>query len=136
MMDKLSDKARDLWVEQTKNMQSPDLQRIADMVSQPSFNPFYNAPLLIMVFADPRGFMPQIDCALATENMMLAAWSLAIGSCFIGLFRPLERVASVMEELGVPERHRLVAALIFGFPAGKDLDTPSRNEDVILKWID
>jgi nitroreductase len=136
MIKKLSDKAKELWVEQSKNMQSPDLQRLADMVSRPNFNLFYNAPLLIMVFADTSGFAPQIDCSLAAENMMLAAWSLGLGSCYIGLAQPLERVASMMKELGVSERHRLVASLIFGFPAGGELKAPERNRDVILRWID
>jgi nitroreductase len=136
IMDKLSDKAKELWVDQSKNMQSPDFQRLVDMVSSPKFNLFYNAPLLIMIFADPRGFMPQVDCSLAAENMMLAAWSLGVGSCFIGLAQPLERVEGIMKELGVPERHRLIAALIFGFPAKGDLEAPVRNRDVILRWID
>lgn len=136
MMDKLSDKAKELWIDQSKNMQSPDLQRLVDMVSSPNFNLFYNAPLLIMIFADPRGFMPQVDCALAAENMMLAAWSLGIGSCWIGLAQPLERVEGIMKELGVPERHRLIAALIFGFSAERDIEAPSRNKGVILKLID
>lgn len=136
MIKRLSDKAKELWVEQSKNMQSPDLQRLADMVSVPSFNLFYNAPLLIMIFADPRGFMPQVDCAMAAQNMMLAARSLGLGSCWIGLAQPLERVSSIMRELGVPEKHRLVGSLIFGFPAGEVQEAPERNRDVILRWID
>ncbi len=133
---KLSDKAKELWVEQSKNMQSFELQRLADMVSRPNYNLFYNAPLLIMIFADTSGFMPQVDCSLAAQNMMLAAWSLGLGSCYIGLAQPLEKVASVMKDLGVPEKYRLVASLIFGFPAGGELKAPERNRDVILRWID
>ncbi|HSD59176.1 MAG TPA: nitroreductase family protein [Methanotrichaceae archaeon] len=136
MIKKLSDKAKELWVEQSKNMQSLDLQRLADMVSRPNFNLFYNAPLLIMIFADTSGFTPQVDCSLAAENMMLAAWSLGLGSCYIGLAQPLERVTSMMKELGVSEKQRLVASLIFGFPVGGVLKAPERNRDVILKWID
>lgn len=136
MIKRLSDKAKELWIEQSKNMQSPDLQRLADLVSVPTYNLFYNAPLLIMIFADPRGFMPQVDCAMAAENMMLAARSLGLGSCWIGLAQPLERVSSIMKELGVPEKHRLVGSLIFGFPAGEVQEAPIRSRDVILRWID
>ncbi len=136
MIKRLSDKAKELWVLQSKNMQSPDLQRLADMVSRPNYNLFYNAPLLIMIFADTSGFMPQVDCSLAAQNMMLAAWSLGLGSCYIGLAQPLERVSSIMKELGVPEKHRLVGSLILGFPAHDVQEAPERNRDVILKWID
>ncbi len=136
MIKRLSDKAKELWVEQSKNMQSLELQRLADMVSRPNYNLFYNAPLLIMIFADTSGFMPQVDCSLAAQNMMLVAKSLGLGSCYIGLAQPLERVASMMKELGVSEKYRLVASLIFGFPAGGELKAPERNRDVILRWID
>ena len=44
---------------------------------------FYNAPLLVLICAKPGRFTA-VDCACAAENMMLAARSLGIGSCWIG----------------------------------------------------
>ena len=47
-------------------------------------NAFYGAPSVITLFA-PKGFLFAVDdCAVAAENMMLAAASLEIGSCYIG----------------------------------------------------
>ncbi|HIQ96903.1 MAG TPA: nitroreductase family protein [Candidatus Limivivens merdigallinarum] len=47
-------------------------------------NAFYGAPSVITLFA-PKGFLFAVDdCAVAAENMMLAAASLGIGSCYIG----------------------------------------------------
>lgn len=47
-------------------------------------NAFYGAPSVITLFA-PKGFLFAVDdCAVAAENMMLAADSLGIGSCYIG----------------------------------------------------
>lgn len=47
-------------------------------------NAFYDAPTVITVFA-PKGFLFSVDdCAVAAENMMLAATSLGVGSCYIG----------------------------------------------------
>ena len=45
---------------------------------------FYGAPTVITLFG-PRGFLftPE-DCAVAAENMMLAADALGVGSCYIG----------------------------------------------------
>ena len=47
-------------------------------------NAFYGAPSVITLFA-PKGFLFAVDdCAVAAENMMLAADFLGIGSCYIG----------------------------------------------------
>lgn len=47
-------------------------------------NAFYGAPTVITLFA-PKNFLFSVDdCAVAAENMMLAADALGIGSCYIG----------------------------------------------------
>ena len=135
LMKKLSNKAKELWMEQDVSASNPDIIRLANMIARPDFNIFYNAPLLIMIFANPDALSPQIDCALAAENMMLAARSLGIGSCWIGLAAVLGQVHEIMNELGVPADCRLVGCLIFGYPARLDLRAPEREENVILKWI-
>jgi len=106
------------------------------MVSRPDYNLFFNAPLLIMIFAHPDSFSPQYDCSLAAQNMMLAATSLDLGSCWIGLAAPVEQVRTLMDKLGVPDGYRLIAPLIFGHPSRDPLKGPARNMDVILKWME
>ena len=44
---------------------------------------FYGAPTVITLF-DTRGRYADCDCAVAAENLMLAAHSLGIGSCMVG----------------------------------------------------
>ena len=47
-------------------------------------NAFYDATTVITLFA-PKNFLFSVDdCAVAAENMMLAADALGIGSCYIG----------------------------------------------------
>jgi hypothetical protein len=41
-----------------------------------------------------------------------------------------------LKEVGVPEGHKLIAPLIFGYPAKENQRAPVRNADVVLKWID
>jgi nitroreductase len=86
------------------------------------------------VFACPYA-VEDYDCALAAENMMLAAHSLGIGSCWVGLAQHLGEDKEFLKEAGVPEEHKLVAPLIFGYPAQNNLKAPPRKTDVILKWI-
>jgi nitroreductase len=67
--------------------------------------------------------------------MMLAARSIDIGSCWIGLSALLGSDKEFLKEIGVPEDYRLMSQLIFGYPAKKNLQAPERNKGVILKWI-
>jgi len=68
--------------------------------------------------------------------MMLAAHSLGIGSCWIGLIMGLGEDKEFLKEAGVPEGHRLVASLIFGYPAKGERKATARNADVILNWME
>lgn len=90
--------------------------------------------MLILVFASPE-VVEEYDCALAAENMMLAAHSLGIGSCWIGLAKHLGSDREFLKEAGIPEGHKLIAPLIFGYPTKGDFKAPPRNADVILKWV-
>jgi nitroreductase len=70
-----------------------------------------------------EGFL--IDLAIAIENMVLTAWDLGIGSCWIGAYNE----GKVKELLDVPRNLRVMSLLTLGYPdekAGpkcrKDLD--------------
>ena len=131
---RLSDRAKKLWLD-TARLEDPEAARLATAMRMPGFSIFYNAPLLILIFAAPEAMYPECECALAAENMMLAARSLGIGSCWIGLAMPLGSDKSTLDELKVPAGHRLIAPLIFGYPVKDAQTAPPRNEDVILSWI-
>jgi len=67
---------------------------------------------------DPFHFIE--DGAAATQNMALAAQSLGLGSCWIGIFR-LEHEKKSAEEkikdvLEIPKTHRVIALLPIGIP--------------------
>ncbi len=132
---RLSERAKKLSLDNLRGREDPRVASLATALKMPGFNVFYNAPLLILIFATPDAMAPECECALAAENMMLAGRSLGIGSCFIGLALALGSDPATLEDLKVPGGHRLVAPLIFGYPV-KDIQTaPPRKEDVILNWI-
>jgi nitroreductase len=68
-----------------------------------------------------------IDTTIALQNMVIAACSLGIGSCWVGDF---ER-AEVKRALGVPEDWRILSLISFGYPDEK----PSRTSRKPLKEI-
>ena len=46
-------------------------------------DPFYNAPVVLVVLADKSAFTYVYDGALVMENMLLAAHALGLGACWI-----------------------------------------------------
>jgi nitroreductase len=134
LIEEYDERAKKLFVAAFKDTMIPAMAAYVRNLSKPEIRLFYGAPVLILVFATPD-VVNDHDCALAAENMMLAAQSLGIGSCWIGLALHLGWDAEFLKELGVPEGHKLVAPIIFGYPAKGDLKAPARNPDVILKWI-
>jgi nitroreductase len=94
---------------------------------------FYNAPLLIIILANKNAMTADWDCAMAAQNMMLAAHSKGIGSCWIGGVLPALMDEGFLKEFGAPDGYKAVAPLIFGYPKGKT-EAPGRSEPEII-WI-
>jgi nitroreductase len=74
-----------------------------------------------------------LDCSLCAENMMLAAWALGIGSCWIGSAALIQENPDLVSALKIPDDHQVVAPLIFGYPAPL-LPKPDRREPRIT-WV-
>lgn len=80
------------------------------------------APVIIAAVAtEPDVYMPcgvptyPVDLAIAIDHMMLAAFDLGLGTCWIGAFSQ----EKVKEHLGIPENLKVVSLLILGYPAEK-----------------
>ncbi len=56
-----------------------------------------------------------VGTAIALQNMVIAAWAMGVGSCWIGDFRE-DRVKQL---LSIPEKWKVVALVSFGYPAEK-----------------
>lgn len=101
-------------------------------------NAFYDAPTVITMFA-PKNFLFAVeDCAVAAENMMLAADSLGIGSCYIGagwtaFADPYGQ--EILKEWGIRTDYYGVMQLLLGYPRkGDNHPTPKpRKEDRIIR---
>ena len=107
LSDKVKDKAGAMGL----------LARLAERMKVKEDVIFYDAPLLILIVAD-KGRWAETDCALAAQNMMLRAYDLALGSCFIGFMKLIEDDREAMRSLGVKDGQQLYCPLIFGYPKG------------------
>ncbi len=96
-------------------------------------NMFYGAPVLVIILGNTKSPMVDFDCSMAAQNMMLAAHSKGIGSCWIGGLLPALMDEKLLKELGAPNGYRAVAPLIFGYPKGRT-EMPEKNEPDV-KWL-
>ncbi len=94
---------------------------------------FYNAPVLIIILGDKSAPTVDSDCPMAAQNMMLAAHSRGIGSCWIGGVLPALTDEKLLKELGAPQGYKAVAPLIFGYPKGKT-QMPEKIQPEII-WL-
>jgi nitroreductase len=54
-----------------------------------------------------------VDAVIAMQNMVIAAWTLGIGSCWIGDYKE-EKVKNLLK---IPDKWKVVALLTLGYPA-------------------
>lgn len=83
---------------------------------------YYHAPMLIIATVDRDNPLGACDCACALENMMLAASSLGLASCWINQVRPTcddARVRQLFTSYGIPENHIAFGSVALGYADGE-----------------
>lgn len=78
---------------------------------------FHGAPAAIIVGSDPGASCPVEDALLATQNILLAAHSLGLGSCLIGFaVAAMAKEKSLKRLIGIPAEETVHAVIALGFP--------------------
>lgn len=110
----------------------------AEIWGTPDIDPFYGAPMVVVVLADPEATTADNadrDGALVMGNLMNAAWSLGVGSCWINRAKEtFERPEGkeLLKKWGLPERLIGVGNCILGYAAGDIPDPRSRKEGHVV----
>ena len=99
-------------------------------------DPYYGAPVVVLVLADGNAntFIEDGSCVL--ENMMLAADSLGLGSVWVHREREIfdnVKGKMLLKEWGLSESLRGVGAIALGYPASSDAKAAERKEDYIVR---
>lgn len=134
-MKRLSEASKAALLPTLPDIADEGLSRFRQALKDPNFNVFYGAPLLVFI-SGAKSMYAVNDCSMAAQNMMLAAYTLGIGSCWIGATAMYANSGKGKAELGVPEDHQVFAALIFGYPKGGFPKAPEKRPPQILKRID
>ena len=98
---------------------------------------FRNAPVMAFIAADTSYDFSLLDCGMLSENMVLSAWSMGVGSICLGSpvrfldgsesIRSNPEIRKVMDKLGFSEGYQLVLCVGFGYPL-ESPDAKPRDE--------
>ncbi len=78
---------------------------------------FHGAPAAILVGSRPGGSFPRDDALLATQNILLGAHALGLGTCLIGFaVAALQRDKKIGRALHLPAGEAIHAVIALGYP--------------------
>jgi nitroreductase len=118
----------------TMNRQSPFYGE-SDEIRAPQYQIFYNAPALIVICATRTddGSLSEIGCAMAAQNLMLAAHAMGLGTCFVSQTLPWLNSAEGRKAIGMSREHHAVAPVVVGRASGAPL-SPGRFAPAV-RWL-
>ena len=110
------------------------LSRMNAAVMGASGDPFYGAPCVIVVLSDPERMTWVEDGSLVLGNLMNAARSLGLGSCWIHRAKECfdtPEGKALLRAWGVPETYRGVGNCILGYAAEEPEAKPRKSGRII-----
>jgi nitroreductase len=95
------------------------------------------AALAILVCGDEnlelsKGYW-SVDCAAATQNILLAAQALRLGAVWLGVYPRQERQSAIREIFGLPSHVQPFSLISIGHPA-EEKGVPDRFREDRIRW--
>lgn len=92
---------------------------------------YYSAPVILFVIGSGR--YADNSCPLACENIMLAAYSLGIGSCWVGFGSMVTDNSEVIKALELKDDEKIFGPILLGYP--KVYPDPPEKKAPVVKFI-
>ncbi len=99
-----------------------------------NYNFYYHAPTLIIVSNDREYSNAMADSAVALQNILLAAHSLQLGSCWINQltwFGDEPAIREILTTLGIPENYKVCGAAALGYRLGNQPKATPRQAGTV-----
>lgn len=131
VLDEISDRAK-AWL--LDHM--PDLRQAGHfrhLLADPSFHLFYHAPALVIIAVPAGQQWAAEDCAVAAQNLMLAAVEFGLGTCWIGFAQAWLASEEGRDFLNMSSSPVTVAPIAIGHP--KVAPPPVPRKAVAVNWI-
>ena len=140
---KLLQTALPIWKKMTESMKEMDPEvyekamKLYEAMPEPKDMVYHGAPVILFIIGPIRN---AVSCALACENIMIAATSLGLGSCYTGFGANVKGDADVVKAFELTDGERIYGPILLGYPK----DDPkvrfmdqheSRYAEPKIKWI-
>jgi nitroreductase len=113
-----------------------NITTLYDALPEPKDLVYHYAPVIIFVIGPPSY---AVSCALACENIMLAATSLGLGTCYVGFGMMVKGNAEVVQALELTEGERIYGPILLGYPRDdpkvRFMDQHHTYVEPTIKWI-
>ena len=134
---------RSKFVENLKETQPEAYERAMkqyEIMDEPNDKIFYSAPVIIYVIAPA---INSVGSAMVCQNIITAAGSLGLGSCYVGFGALVKSNADVVQALELTDDERIYGPVVLGYPKVNPSESqvstlkelrPKKKEPMI-KWI-
>jgi nitroreductase len=139
---KLVETTLPIWKQFIENMKEMDpelyekVMTLYEALPEPKDLVYYSAPVILFVIGPISN---AVSCALACENIMLAATSLGLGSCYVGFGAMVKGDAEIVQALELTEGERIYGPILLGYPKDapekRFMDQHKSYVDPTIKWI-
>lgn len=114
--------------------------RLMEVMDEPKDLVFYSAPVILYVIGPAKN---NIGCAMVCENIMLAAVSLGLGSCYVGFGAMVTQNPDIVQTLGLIDGERIYGPILLGYPKENPSELQIRTfaelrqkkKEPIVKWV-
>lgn len=104
-----------------------------NLAAQPGYKLLHGAPCFIIASYDPAMNVGAVDCALAIENICLAATEMGLGTCINGLINYMlnkKDKEDLRAEFGIPAGFLCASGISIGYPAETPAPRPRDRSKV------
>lgn len=108
-----------------------------DLIARGKLGLWHGAPTVILILKDVRGVgNPDLDCGIAGQNMVLAAHSMGLGTCWVSFAKPAFKYSRAWKKrLGIAYPYSFVSSLAVGWPVGEP-DGMVERETHGVEWYE
>lgn len=129
------------WKQFTENMKNthPEMYKHVmtnyEEMDEPKDLVYYNAPTILFVIGPASN---AVSCALACENIMIAATALGLGSCYVGFGAMVTGNEEIVKTLELTGNERIYGPILLGYPNKESSGLSSirqEKKEPKVKWI-
>jgi len=92
-----------------------------DLIARGRLGLWHGAPTVILIFKDVRGVgNPDMDCAIAGQNMVISAHSMGLGTCWVSFAKTAFKYSRKWyKKLSIGYPYKFMTSIAVGWPVGK-----------------